>query len=389
MRERYLLVVDDEPNIIQALKRELHDWAAKRSLTIVGAESGKEAIAILEKAGKDTVLIVSDQKMPEMNGCEFLAEVKRLYPEIITLLLTGYAETADVVKAVGVGVFRYLLKPWDPECLAAELTKAFDFAESRNRNKQYRKLIEDELKYAGELQRAVLRPNLPTSEGVEFKASYRPLPAFGIGGDYYDVIYLGQRKYLVLIGDVAGHGVRAAIVTAILKAVIYPEYVRNAIGRDFSPAAFLEWLNERMNFELRSASDLVITFFAGVLDVSSATFRYANAGHNHPFLVRSGKAADLPVSGSALGFARSVHYIEKSVDILPYDLLVFFSDGLVENGGARSDCGENGNDVKLGPLLEKMEYGTGYHRQILDRALSASGRTEFSDDVTIISAKIG
>jgi sigma-B regulation protein RsbU (phosphoserine phosphatase) len=177
------------------------------------------------------------------------------------------------VKAVGVGVFRYLLKPWDPECLAAELTKAFDFAESRNRNKQYRKLIEDELKYAGELQRAVLRPNLPTSEGVEFKASYRPLPAFGIGGDYYDVIYLGQRKYLVLIGDVAGHGVRAAIVTAILKAVIYPEYVRNAIGRDFSPAAFLEWLNERMNFELRSASDLVITFFAGVLDVSSATFR--------------------------------------------------------------------------------------------------------------------
>jgi serine phosphatase RsbU (regulator of sigma subunit) len=63
-----------------------------------------------------------------------------------------------------------------------------------------------------------------------------------------------------------------------------------------------------------------------------------------------------------------------------------FSDGLVENGGARSDCGKTGTR-EARPLLEKMEYGTGYHRQILDRALSASGRTEFSDDVTIISAK--
>lgn len=383
MTGRYLLLVDDEPNVLEALRRELHAWAAERSLTIETAANAGEALEKLKEIGHDTILIISDLKMPEMNGSEFLMRVKQEYPDIVSMLLTAYSETEDIAKAVRSGVFRYLLKPWDSAYLLGESTKAFSLAENRKKNRLYRKIIEEELRYAGEMQRAVLRPNLPTTDEIEFKASYRPLPDLGVGGDYYDVIHIGPGRYLLLIGDVAGHGVRAAIVTSILKAVIFPEFVRGLIGKSLSPSSFLSWLNERMNFELRSASDLLVTFFAGVLDMNTLTLTYANAGQTHPYLVRRGKATELLVSGRALGHARSVVYAEQQAALFPGDILALYTDGLVEWRSA-----DGGEMIKIASILEQTENGPDYHRRIIEKALSESGRSEFSDDITLLTAKL-
>ena len=288
-----------------------------------------------------------------------------------------------MVKAVQAGIFSYMLKPWDSDYLLSEFTKAFEYGEMRRQNEEYSRSIQEELRWAGELQKTILKPNIPNSDGVEFRVSYRPMQGLFCGGDYYDVIFLGNDRYLLLIGDVAGHGVKAAFVTGILKAVIYPEYVRAAIGKDFSPGAFLGWLNERMNFEFRSTSNMIITFFAGVLDLRSSLFRYANAGHNHPFIVSSGKAAELPVSGSAIGFANSIAYAEKTVGIGSGDVVNLYTDGLVETG-----CSEGRPPVKLGRILDGISYGAEYHRRIIDASLEESGAKAFSDDVTIVTAKI-
>jgi sigma-B regulation protein RsbU (phosphoserine phosphatase) len=185
------------------------------------------------------------------------------------------------------------------------------------------------------------------------------------------------------MGDVEGHGVKAAFVTGILKATIYSEYVRIAMGRDFSPGALLSWLNDRMNFEFRSTSSMIITFFAGVLDLKTSSLRYANAGHNHPFIVRGGRSLELPISGSAIGFANSVSYAEQKVDLLPKDVIVLFTDGLVEVACA-GDC----PPLKLGPILDKAEYGSEYHRRILEMSLAEAGAEDFTDDVTIVTARI-
>lgn len=382
-KTRCILLVDDEPNILNSLKRELHEWALERELEILSEFSARQGLETLKTRGTETIIVVSDLKMPEMKGSDFLLEVKRLYPDIVSILLTGFSETNEVIKAVRAGIFSYMLKPWDSDYLVAELTKAYDYGELRRQSASYLKTVEEELKWAGEMQKTILKPNLPHSEGLEFRASYRPVPGLYCGGDYYDVIFLGADRYLLLIGDVEGHGVKAAFVTGILKATIYSEYVRAATGRVFSPGAFLGWLNDRMNFEFRSSSSMIITFFAGVLDLKASVFRYANAGHNHPFIVKGGKAAELPVSGSAIGFANSVSYTEQTVNVASGDLIALFTDGLIETA-----CTEERPPIKLGPILEKVEYGDEYHRRILEAALTESCSKDFTDDVTIVTAKI-
>jgi phosphoserine phosphatase RsbU/P len=380
---RFVLVVDDEQSIAIAIKRQLESWAAERSLEILTVSSALLGLGMIEKHGDDTIIVISDLKMPEMKGSDFLLEVKKKFPSIVSILLTGFSETAEVAKAVSAGIFSFILKPWDPEYLVAEVQKAYEFGETRRELAKYQKLIEDEMKWAGEFQKALLKPNLPSSAGIEFRVSYRPVPALYCGGDYYDVILLGPDRYLLLIGDVEGHGVKAAFVTGILKTIIYSEYVRTVGGKDFNPAAFLSWLNGRLDFELKNSSNLIVTFLAGILDTKAGSFRYSNAGHNHPFILRSGKAIELPVSGSAIGFSATTAYVEQTADVRSGDLLLLFTDGLIEIA-----CSDGRDPLKLGPILEKVEYGPEHHRRLLEAALAAAGSPGFTDDVTIVSARI-
>ena len=383
IQKRFVLIVDDEQNITNALSRELEDWAAERSLDIVTAQSARQGLKLLEDRPKDAVIVISDLKMPEMKGSDFLLEVKRLYPDIVSILLTGYSETGEIIKAVQAGIFSFMLKPWDSAYLIGEVQKAWDFGEARRHNATYLQTLEEEMKWAGEFQKAILKPNLPGSAGVEFRVSYRPVPGLYCGGDYYDVITVGQDRYLLLIGDVEGHGVRAAFITGILKAVIYSEYVHSFIGKVISTAGLLSWLNGRLNFEFRKASSLMVTFFAAVLDLKAGTLRYSNAGHNHPYILRDGKAIELPISGSALGFANSITFVEPTVLLKPGDLVVIYTDGLIE-----IDCARGRDPLKLGPILEKVEQGPEHQRRLLETALADSGAGAFTDDVTILTAKV-
>jgi len=370
-----IILVDDEQNILFALKRELHEWAHGHVLEIIVATSAREALEILKTRANDTELIISDLKMPEMKGSDFLLEVKRLYPEIITILLTGYSETEEIIKAVNAGIFSYMLKPWDSGYLIVEVQKAWEYGDMRRQTAHYTKKLEEELKWAGEMQKTILKPNLPTVTGVEFRVSYRPLPALYCGGNYYDVISVGPDRYMLLIGDVAGTGVKAAFVTGILKAIIYPEYIRNYIGKPLSPAEFLGWLNTRMQFEFRSSSAMAITFFAGILDIKAGTLVYANAGHNHPYLISGSNIQELLVSGQPIGSGNTVMYIDNFVRVVKDNLILMYTDGLTRQGPG----------VKIQQLLQKTAYGSDYHKRLIEGSLALSGQTEFSDDVTIVT----
>jgi sigma-B regulation protein RsbU (phosphoserine phosphatase) len=335
----------------------------------------------LSEQGEATVVVVSDLRMPEMKGSDFLVEVRARHPQIVTILLTGFPETDEIVKAVKAGIFSYILKPWDRDYLLSELQKAYDHGELRRQNERYLRTMEEELKWAGEMQKAILKPALPRTEGIEFLSCYKPVPSLYCGGDYYDVIPLSADRFLLLIGDVAGHGVRAAFVTGILKAIIYSEYIRPTIGKDFSPGAFLGWLNDRMNFELRSSAGLIITFFAGVLDKKSGSLRYANAGQTHPFAVGPGGAVELAAPGFGIGFADSAEYPERTAELSDGDALTLYTDGLVEPGASGGHA-----PVDPGKLFSRVEYGPDFHGRLLAAALEESGCAEFDDDVTLVTA---
>lgn len=374
---RIILLVDDERNILLALKRELHQWAREKNLEVLVATSGREGLQLLEKHGSAVEIIISDLRMPEMKGSDFLAEAKSKYPDIITIMLTGYSETEEIIKAVKTGLFSYMLKPWDSEALLAELDKAWEFNENRRKNAENAVRMNEELRLAGELQKTILRPNLPSIQGVEFRVTYRPSPGLFCGGDYYDVISVGADRYFLLAGTVDDHGVRAAMITAILKAIIYPEYMRNIIGKDISPADFLSWLNKRMQFEFRAMESVPISFFAGLLDVRAKTLVYANANHVHPCLVTDSGVSELPVSGSPIGTARSVMYPEKRQQLNPGDTILLYTRGIT-----------NGADISLPKLLANISTGDEYHKRMLAAALSASDAKDFTDNVTIVTARL-
>lgn len=377
-----VLFVDDEVNILNSLKRELREWSMASGLGIETAPSAREGLALVEADPERIAVIVSDLRMPEMKGSDFLLEVRRRWPDIVTMLLTGFSETQEVMKAVQAGIFSYLLKPWEPEYLKSELDKAVAARRIRLENERYAQALAEELRWAGEMQRALLRPAPLRAEGIEFRTSYRPVKGLYCGGDYYDVIAIGRDRYLMLLGDVAGHGLKAAFVTGILKAVIFPEYVRTQLGKPFSPGAFLSWLNERMNFELRQASDIIITFLAVVIDRSTLSLTYANAGQGHPFIVGRDGPRELPVSGSAIGFAQSSMYSDQHELLRGGEVIVTYTDGLVEVGA----ISKGGPLVPVGDLLAKVPYGPEYHKRILEEALVAAGEEDFDDDVTIVTA---
>jgi phosphoserine phosphatase RsbU/P len=383
-RVNTILFVDDEANILTALKRELHAWARERSITIKTAPSATIALNIIESSASEIAVIVSDLKMPEMLGSDFLLEVKKRWPQIITVLLTGFSETQEVMKAVKAGIFSYILKPWEQEYLKGELDKALEMRLVKDQNATYSRLMEDELRWAGEMQKAMLRPTLQSTEGMELRVSYQPVPGLYCGGDYYDVVNLPGERYLILLGDVAGHGVKAAFITGILKAIIYPEYIRTVGTRIFSPGAFLGWLNERMNFELRQTSDLLISFLAGVLDRQAMTFTYANAGQDHPFIISGGTPRELSVSGSALGVAKAMHYAEQTEHLKIGDMIFAYTDGLVEAGSTTSGSHDSG----IAAILATVPVSQGYHKAVLEAALAASGVASFDDDVTILTARL-
>jgi response regulator RpfG family c-di-GMP phosphodiesterase len=118
-----LLIVDDEPNILASLSRLLR----REGFQILTAESPSKAFEHLAKHSVQVVL--SDQRMPEMSGTEFLARVRQLYPETIRIVLTGYTDLDSVTGAINRGaIYKFLTKPWDDDQLREQIRDAFRLA---------------------------------------------------------------------------------------------------------------------------------------------------------------------------------------------------------------------------------------------------------------------
>ena len=116
-----VLCVDDEKNILHSIKRLLR----KEGYSLLTASSGVEGLKILEE--NNVHLVLSDQRMPQMNGTEFLAKVKEKYPDVIRVILTGYTEVDSITESINKGnIYKFLLKPWNDQNLKLEIGKALE-----------------------------------------------------------------------------------------------------------------------------------------------------------------------------------------------------------------------------------------------------------------------
>jgi diguanylate cyclase (GGDEF)-like protein/PAS domain S-box-containing protein len=130
-RERTLLLVDDEPNILAALRRQMRSFGCR----VLTAPGGREGLALLETEEVD--VIVSDQRMPGMTGVEFLRAVKNSHPQTVRMVLSGFTELQSVTDAVNEGaIYKFLTKPWDDTQLRAHIMEAFRHKEMEDENRR-------------------------------------------------------------------------------------------------------------------------------------------------------------------------------------------------------------------------------------------------------------
>ncbi|MGC2064212.1 MAG: response regulator [Thermodesulfovibrionales bacterium] len=116
-----ILCVDDEPNVLNALKRLFLD----EDYTILTASSGQEGISLLER--EQVQLVISDYRMPSMNGVEFLTEVYNRWPDSVRIVLSGYADTASIVSAINDGqVYKFIPKPWNDDELKVTIANSIE-----------------------------------------------------------------------------------------------------------------------------------------------------------------------------------------------------------------------------------------------------------------------
>ena len=253
--------------------------------------------------------------------------------------------------------------------------------------------LEEDLEMAREVQLAFFpqqyRTFPRTAPEPAFRFYSRYIPAEALGGDFFHVVQVSDRSVGILICDVMGHGVRAALVTALQRALA--EGMADVAG---IPSAFLAKMNGALHGILRRlGSPLFSTAFYGVADVETGLLRYANAGHPAPIFLKSSRAFTARsgeggggIRGPALGIFEHAVYPERYLKMEQGDRLFLITDGLYEvetPGGGMLDRSW------LLPVIERiagMETETLLDR-LLDEVRSVSRTGGFHDDVCVLAVE--
>ncbi|HRX86722.1 MAG TPA: SpoIIE family protein phosphatase [Phycisphaerae bacterium] len=190
-----------------------------------------------------------------------------------------------------------------------------------------------ELKRVAEIQRSFLPEALPRIPGFDVAAYYQPSAL--AGGDYFDIVPLAKDRWGLVMADVAGHGVSATVIMAVMRALVHAHLPHT---RYLPACAFLEFINEQM-MGAYTANGRFVTVWAAVLDPVTRRLTYASAGHNPPRLMRAGRVMALDaVGGLPIGIDGAAAYEECTVTLEAGDLLVVYTDGITEAMSAVDGC---------------------------------------------------
>jgi phosphoserine phosphatase RsbU/P len=232
---------------------------------------------------------------------------------------------------------------------------------------------DQELRRARDIQESLLPKQISQLPGFEVAIAWQPARA--VGGDYFDVLKLGENRLAICIADVSGKGVPAALLMANVQASL------RASVRDLdSPARVCSIINGMLCESI--ADDRFVTFFCGVLDAASRTFRYCNAGHPYPILVSSGALRALDEGGAVLGVFPAWKYKDSTVDLSSGDRLLLFTDGITEAEGPRGE--EFGMENVAGfAKAHAANSAVSMNRQLLAEVTEFCG-AQFRDDATLL-----
>jgi sigma-B regulation protein RsbU (phosphoserine phosphatase) len=232
---------------------------------------------------------------------------------------------------------------------------------------------EQEMERAREIQESLLLKDIPQLAGFEVTAAWHPARA--VGGDYFDVLTIGENRLAICIADVVGKGISAALLMASVQATV------RAFARDsVSPALVCSRVNSVLCGNI--GTDKFVTFFCGLLDADMRTFQYCNAGHPYPILVSSGSVRQLDQGGAVLGIFSSWNYEDLTIELSPGDRLLLFTDGITE--AAAPDGREFGFDnIAAFARAHYSNSAFALNKLLLAQVTDFCG-AKFQDDATLV-----
>ena len=240
------------------------------------------------------------------------------------------------------------------------------------------KRIEEELKFATEIQTNLLPKSNPQIEG--FDIAGKSMPAKEVGGDYFDFIYIDENRNVICLGDISGKGLPAAMLMANLQATLR--------GQALFTSSAGECISRANKLLYRSTDEQKFaTMFYGILDSKNSTFHFSNAGHDPPFLINSkNDVIRLTKGGTVLGFMEDFEFEEDSVKLKQGDTIIIYSDGITE---AFSENNEEFGEERLISLLKNNITckANDIISKVFETVKDHAKNVPQSDDITIVVIK--
>ncbi len=387
-----ILIADDQKDVLDALQLLLKGYG----YVLETVSTPADLLTALAQREFDLLLMDLNYARDTTSGREGLDVLGRLKempdaPPVVAM--TGWATVGLAVAAMQHGVSDFVEKPWSNAQLLEILEKQISLGRERrasrrkaNEEKQAREEAihhlqeqEHEIAEAKAIQENLLPREIPQMAGYGIASSWQSAGA--VGGDYFDVLPLSEEALGLCIADVAGKGIPAALLMCNLQAA-----VRGLSSPSLRPDLLCNSLNSLV--WRNTHTDRFITFFYAQLDGRARRLRYANAGHNAPFVVHAdGSHERLREGGGVLGVFAEQSYGLGTVQLALGDRLVLFTDGVTEACKAE---GEEFGELRLLSLLEE-------HRALPAAALQEQIVTAISrftgghrtDDATLLVVAVG
>ena len=377
-QKKTILLVDDAPSNIQVVNSILKDTYKIRIAT-----NGAKALELV-KVAPSPDLILLDVLMPGMDGYEVCTRLKADLEtrDIPVIFLTGQTETADETRGFDVGAVDYIHKPFSPAVVKARVQTHLLLRGIQQQLALQLLAIQKELETARQIQQSILPESVPQMGGLDLAARYIPMAA--VAGDFYDFIVLDNKRVGILVADVSGHGMPAALIASMLKIALAAQADHAA-----EPARVLQGLNQALCGKFQHH---YVTAAYAFVDMEKRTLTYAGAGHP-PLLLWGGTSAgvrDISENGLFLGRFDFATYSSVEVPLAPGDWGLLYTDGISETTNAA-----------------QVEFGTERFRQFLaaerntsadqlaDRLLEELSRwsarrrgEDLDDDITMVAIHV-
>ncbi len=381
-----ILSVDDEVDLELLLTQYFRRKIRKGEYEFFFAHNGLEALTTLLNQ-KDIDIILSDINMPEMDGLTLLTKINEMQnPAMKCIMVSAYGDMGNIRSAMNNGAFDFATKPIDLDDLSITIEKAIeqiDFIKKSQEEHSQLESLKTDLAVAAEIQQAILPrifPPFPENE-KELDLAALMTPAKDVGGDFYDFFRIDDDNIGIVIADVSGKGIPAAIFMAVSRTLI-----RTVGLQGGTPGECLTKSNDLLSKE--SVDCMFVTVFYAIYNIKTGEINYSNGGHNSPYILRAnGQIEQLPMSQNCIvGSISGLDYINEKVQLGVDDTLFMYTDGV--NEAFNSQYEEYG-DERIEKLLCEMSGNTCQEiieKQLADVRLFA-GDAPQSDDITVMALK--